>query len=68
MAHRVKRANENVGMDHVAMAYPTHSTISPKKFAPDTYSNIPPRREKKDNWREKVLKVMIDLFASFTAD
>ena len=25
-----------------AIANPLHSTISPKKFAPETYSNIPP--------------------------
>lgn len=30
-------------IDQLAMAKPVHSTISPKKFAPETYSNMPPR-------------------------
>ena len=28
-------------------AKPTHSNISPKKFAPDTYSKKPPSRKRK---------------------
>lgn len=47
MEHMVKNAKENAGKDHVAMAKPYHSTISPKKFAPETYSNIPPTGKKK---------------------
>jgi len=42
MLHMVKNAKATEGSDQHAMANPTHSTISPKKLAPETNSNIPP--------------------------
>ena len=38
-------ANELTGRDQHAIAKPVHSTISPKKLAPDTNSNAPPVQE-----------------------
>lgn len=32
-------------MNLATRKYPNHSIISPKKFAPETYSNIPPEKE-----------------------
>lgn len=43
MEQKVNRAKENAGKDQVATAYPNHSTISPKKLAQETSSNIPPK-------------------------
>lgn len=39
---RVKVANARLWTDWPARAKPAHSVISPRKLAPDTYSNIPP--------------------------
>lgn len=44
----------NVGRVPLATANPSHSTISPKKFAPETYSNKPPFMVK----RNKTIKNM----------
>lgn len=38
----VKTAKATLWIECPARAKPTHSVISPRKFAPDTYSNIPP--------------------------
>ena len=42
MLQKVKSAKAKAGRDEHARAKPNHSMISPKKLAPDTYSNIPP--------------------------
>ena len=42
MLQKVKKEKAAAIPDQLAMAKPVHSTISPKKFAPETYSNIPP--------------------------
>lgn len=39
---KLKRAKAALWTEWPARANPVHSTISPKKFAPDTYSNMPP--------------------------
>ena len=44
---QVKIANATAGSVRQAMANPIHSMISPRKFAPETYSNMPPERENK---------------------
>ena len=38
----VKKVNARAGRDHAASANPLHSTHSPKKLAPETYSRKPP--------------------------
>lgn len=43
----MKKAKAKAGKDQVATAYPHHSTISPRKLAPDTSSNIPPVQEQR---------------------
>lgn len=50
----VKKAKDKLWTDWDARAKPAHSVISPKKLAPDTYSNIPPVERKVH--REIVLK------------
>ncbi len=52
---RVKKAKAALWTEWPARANPVHSTISPKKFAPDTYSNMPPTNRKylcRDIWSE----------------
>lgn len=43
----MKKTKAKAGKDQVATAYPHHSTISPRKLAPDTSSNIPPVQEQR---------------------
>ncbi|WAR18794.1 BAF-like protein [Mya arenaria] len=47
MLQQVKQENAAAGSDQQATANPNHSSISPKKFAPDTSSNIPPATDNK---------------------
>jgi hypothetical protein len=44
MLHKVKKKKEIAGRVSLATANPNHSRISPKKLAPETYSNIPPTK------------------------
>ena len=43
MFRTVNKAKAVAGRRRAARAQPPHSKISPKKLAPDTYSNMPPR-------------------------
>lgn len=54
--HKVKTKKAKAGRVLFIIANPNHSTISPKKFAPDTYSNIPPVSKK---WTTKQLILML---------
>ena len=55
MLQQVKTAKASAGSDQDATAYPIHSSISPKKLAPETYSNIPPVRRHENNININVL-------------
>lgn len=51
MEQMVKKAKAKAGRDQAAKAKPHHSTISPKKLAPDTKWNIPPGRKREGEHR-----------------
>lgn len=44
MLQAVNKAKETAGNVEQAIAKPTHSIVSPKKFAPDTYLKSPPEK------------------------
>lgn len=53
MEQMVKKAKAKAGKDQTATAYPHHSTISPKKFDPDTNSNMPPETQRQQRLNER---------------
>lgn len=56
--HKVKTKKAKAGRVLFIIANPNHSKISPKKFAPDTYSNIPPVSKKWTTRKQLILMLV----------